>query len=323
MSERPPVIGIDLGGTNCQVGVVDASGAILSRVGSKTMADRGPEGVTKRLAQLADDALEEASLARSDVAAVGIGAPGAIDFDTGTVINAPNLRWTDYPLAARLGDHLGGLPVVVENDVNAAVLGENTLGAGDNAPHALGVWVGTGIGAGIILDRKVFHGPMGTAGEIGHQILFPDARPERQRLEQLASRKSVQRLITEAVESGELSSAADLVYGDVDSITPREIAIAYKDRDPLAVRIVDRAADLTGIAIANAIGLFSIPLVLLGGGLTEALGEPYRQRIAKTFRERLFPPALGERVEFRVTQLEHNAGLLGASILARRLADGE
>jgi glucokinase len=322
MSDQAPVVGIDLGGTNCQVGVVGGGNELLSRVGSKTMAERGPEGVTKRLAQLVAEALEEASLGIGDVSAVGIGAPGAIDFDTGTVINAPNLRWTSFPLAARLSSLLDGKPVAVENDVNAAVLGENTLGAGRNAPDALGVWVGTGIGAGIILDHKVFHGPLGTAGEIGHQILFPDARPERQRLEQLASRKSVQRIIAESIASGELSAAADLVYGDVDSITPKEIAIAYSDRDPVAVRVVDRAADLAGIAIANAIGLLSIPLVLMGGGLTEALGEPYRQRVADTFRKRLFPAELGERVEFRVTELEADAGLMGAAILAREMGRG-
>jgi len=316
MADPSLVIGIDLGGTHVQAGLVDASGRVVHRLGTETRSERGPEGVTRRLGTLVEELLSEAHTPLDAVAAIGVGAPGAVDHETGVVYNAPNLRWSDFPLAERLSALVGGRPVRVDNDVNVAVLGENRFGAGRNAPDAFGVWVGTGVGGGIILDHKLFRGPMGSAAEVGQTTLFPDLPIRKGVMEAHCSRSAVQRLLRQAVESGEDTAAADIVYGDIDSITPKEIAIAYKDKDPAAERVVNRAADLIGISIANAIGLLSIPLVLMGGGLVEAMGQPYVDRVQRSFRERLFPRELADRVEFRMTELRDNAGLLGAALIA-------
>ena len=130
MGHGPLVVGIDLGGTNMQIGVVDAEGKVLGQEKKKTKADQGAEAIIERMAKAIAKACEEAGVGLDAVAAVGIGAPGAIDYEHGVVLEAPNLGWRDLPLAERLGAALGGKPVLLDNDVNVAVYGENRLGAG-------------------------------------------------------------------------------------------------------------------------------------------------------------------------------------------------
>src|SRR4051812_18955208 len=167
MPSRKLIVGVDLGGTNIQIGVMSPERKLLARAKRKTKPDEGRDAVIGRILDGISEACADCKLKPGDLAAVGVGAPGVIAADSGTVIEAVNLRWNDVPLAA-LVTKKTGVPTVVDNDVNAAVYGENLLGAGDNARDLLGVWIGTGIGGGLILAGQLYRGHFLSAGEIGH-----------------------------------------------------------------------------------------------------------------------------------------------------------
>lgn len=315
MSVAPRVVGIDLGGTNVQIGIVSGEGRILGRARRKTQADEGPAAVIARLVEGVEEAAAAARCHLRDLAALGIGAPGAIDYRTGTVLEAPNLRWNNVPLARRLA-RATGLPVVVENDVNAAVYGENAFGAGRQSRSLLGVWVGTGIGGGLILDGRLFRGGFQTAGEIGHMTLFPGNPPGSRSLESICSRTAVFDRLVRLVRANHPSVLPRLVGGDLNRLGSEAVGRAYRLNDPLTRAVVDNAADLLGVAIASVVTLLSLSRVVLGGGLTEAIGRPWVARVARSVRAHVFP-ALCRRVGVVETALRDDAGVLGAALLAR------
>ena len=313
-------IGIDLGGTNIQAGLLGADGALLARERTKTKADQGLEKVLERIEKIVDDVLEDGGQKRDALGGVGIGAPGAIDVERGVVINAVNLRWNDVPLAERLKDRLD-VDVVVDNDVNVGTWGEHVAGAGRDYDDLLGVFVGTGIGSGLVLGGALFHGAHRTAGEIGHTILNADAPPGRRTLENLASRTSVVNLLRQMVEANESSAIPELADGNWNKVRSKILSQAYEQRDPLTVQVLTDAARYVGTAIANTTTLLSLPATVLGGGLVEALGEPWVTQVREAYRARVFPRELGECPIF-AGQLGDDAGLIGAGWLARSRLSG-
>jgi len=316
MPEQDLVVGVDLGGTHMQIGVVDANGKIVSRTRDKTRADEGFEAVVDRIANNVREACHGVGASISDIGSVGVGTPGAVDYDRGIVLEAPNLRWNDAPLADALAARLDGTGVDIENDVNAATLGEHRLGAGRATDHLLGVWIGTGIGGGLILGGRLHRGGFATAGEIGHTICHPDAQPACRRLEQLVSRHGISRRLRFLIEANHPSILTELTHGNLDAIGSAEIAQAYARRDELTVRVVDAACELIGVTIANACTLLSLERVVLGGGIVERMQETLVSRIASVVRRDTFP-GRAQAVELVATELGDNAGLLGAAIVAR------
>jgi len=315
------VVGVDLGGTNMSVGVVDERGKIIGRSKRKTKAADGKETVITRLVEAIERACAEAGTARTDVAAIGVGAPSAVDIESGVLHSAGNLGWKNVPLRDILSKRLGR-PVVVDNDVNVAVWGEHELGAGRGKHDMLGVWVGTGIGGGLILGGALWRGPLSTAGEIGNSILLPIPSPGHRTVEEHCSRTAMVRamdallgfypnsMLREFIEDRAAREPLDRAIGS------GVIAECYAKGDTLVRRVVDAAADLLGVAIANAVTLLSIPTVVLGGGVTEALGKPWIARVRDSFEEHVFPQSL-RRVEVIESTLKDDAGVLGAAMMAR------
>lgn len=318
MASSSLLIGIDLGGTNMQIGVVDASNKVLGRTKKKTKADEGQDAVISRIVAGIEEACEAAKVKVADLGAVGIGAPGGIDHKRGVVMEAPNLRWNNVPLANLLSEKLKGRPVVVDNDVNVAVYGENKLGAGNNAEDLLGVWVGTGVGGGLILNGKLYQGGFGTAGEIGHTVLFPGAALGNRKLEENCSRKFIVLRLARLIRANNPSALTEIAGGDekIEGVGAGALGEAYRKGDDLVCRVVDESADLLGLAIAHSVTVLALPLVILGGGLTEALGEPYVRRVQASVRAAAFPDRC-KGVKVVATKLEDDAGLLGAALLAR------
>ncbi|RMH27816.1 MAG: ROK family protein [Planctomycetota bacterium] len=237
----------------------------------------------------------------------------AVDADRGVVLEAPNLGWRDLPLAQRARERLG-CPVAVENDVNAAVLGELSAGAIRGEPEALGVWIGTGIGGAIVLGGALHRGGLGTAGEIGHTTLLPGAPAGLSKFEETCSRSAIADRLARLARTRQTALRADL---DAGPVRASAIARAYAAGDALTREVVDEAADLIGVGIASAVTLLGMPVALLGGGLVEALGEPFVDAVAASARRRVFPaPARG--VDFRITMLRERAGILGAAARARQ-----
>ena len=314
MPDAKPVVGIDLGGTNVQIGVVSDGKKILGRAKRKSKPEEGRDALIGRIVEGVEEACKEAKLKVSEIGAVGIGAPGAIDPDTGTVIEAVNLRWDNVPLADLLGRKLGK-PVVVDNDVNVAVYGENKLGAGENARDLLGVWLGTGIGGGLILNGKLYYGTFFTAGEIGHTTLFPHNPPGARSLEQNCSRTSVVERLIKLIKANHKSVIPSLVDGDLSEVKSKTVAKAYSMGDELMIEVVDSAAELVGISIAGVVTLLSLGRVVLGGGLTEALGDPLVDKVKKSVRAHVFPDKC-RAVKVVGTKLLDDAGVMGAALIA-------
>lgn len=314
MPGSKPVVGIDLGGTNVQIGVVGPEHKVVGAAKRKTKPDEGRDAILGRIADGIEEACTQAKTKITELGAVGIGAPGAIDPATGTVIEAVNLRWNDVPLAKLLSDRLR-LPVFVDNDVNVAVYGENKLGAGENARDLLGVWLGTGIGGGLILNGELYYGTFFTCGEIGHTILFPGNPPGSRSLEHNCSRTSVVERLVKLIRANKKSVIPSLVDGDLDEVKSKTVAKAYQMGDELTVQVVDNAADMIGISIANVVTLLSLGRVVLGGGLTEAMGDPLVDRVKKSVRANVFPDKC-KQVKVVGTKLLDEAGVLGAALIA-------
>lgn len=306
-------IGIDLGGTNMQVGVVSSQARILASVKRKTKPEDGAKGVADRIAAAVEAACAEAGVTLADVGCAGIGAPGVIG-DGGVVIEAVNLRWNDVPLADMLTKRLA-VPVYVDNDVNVALYGEFAAGAAKGDTHVLGVWIGTGIGGALILDSRLYYGQFNTAGEIGHTILMPNHPPGSRSLEHNCSRTAVVDRLVRLIKSNHASIIPELVGGNLDDIRSKTIAEAYRRQDALTVEVVDSAADLLGIAAANAVTLLSLGRVVIGGGLTDALGGALVKRIRDSARKFVYPAML-RGVKVSASELGGDAGVVGAAMLA-------
>ena len=307
--------GIDLGGTNIQAAIYDsAKQEIVIRDGTKTKAIEGADAVLARIVKLCNKLIDKAGLKPEDIAGLGIGAPGAIDFDHGLVLDAPNLGWVDFPLQKELGKLLP-FPVVIDNDVNVGAWGEYKAGAGKGYDEQMAVFVGTGVGAGIILNGKIYQGACHTAGEIGPTIVGGRGTLGNRTVEDLASRTAMVRRIRHMIEYNHPSVVKDIVEGDLTRIRSKVIAQAFEQDDPLVVEIVEDAARYIGMAIANAVTLLSLPCIVLGGGASEALGKPWLKLVRSNFEKYVFPDKLKD-TKIVLSELEDNAGPVGAALLA-------
>ena len=319
------VVGVDLGGTNMQIGVIDAEGRIIGRCKRKTKAHEGRDTVIRRLVEGVWRAMDDAKTPRERLFGVGVGAPSAVDFDKGVVIKAGNLGWENLPLrdilvrefAREAGLREGGMRVALDNDVNVAAWGEAQLGAARGRGNMLAVWVGTGVGAGLVLDGKLWRGPRHTAGEIGHVVLFPGGQPGFMTVEDVCSRTGIVNAIKRLLPMYPDSALHKLIAEKADeggAIGSSTIARAYEKDDELARRVVDKSADFLGLAIANVVTMLSIDCVVLGGGVTEALGGAYVARVTKGFERAVFPSVL-RKTDIVASSLNDDAGVFGAAML--------
>jgi len=310
------IIGIDLGGTNMQFGLVDGSNGIVARSKKKTKATEGAEAVLDRLADGIHELCETHGCEMSDIGAIGIAAAGAIDIPRGVVLNAPNLRWYDLPLRDLL-ERRTRRPVVVENDVNGAVWGEYVLGAGRDCDGDLfGAWVGTGVGGGLVIGGRIYHGDMFTAGEFGHVVIDAGAPRGRALVEDICSRTGMSRMIVSRLHSFPKSVLHELIDAGAGVTGSKTLKKAIDADDPLALEVVSHAAEVLGKAIGAVVTMLSLKRVVVGGGITEALGEPYLDRVRASFHDWVFPTQL-RACEIVPTRLLDDAGLLGAALLAR------
>lgn len=307
------LVGVDLGGTNMQIGVIDDAGSLVVQHKCKTRADRGADHVYTRLVEAIERACAEAGFEPGSLRAVGLAAAAAVNSAAGVILEAPNIGWRDFPIAEALRGRLGA-PVALENDVNAAVVGEHRFGALRGESEALGVWIGTGVGGAVILNGALHRGAFETAGEIGHITLIPGAPLGARTLEDVCSRSAVVARLAKLARS-KPTMLHDLAPSGVASIRSSVLARAYHAGDPLTREVVDESADLLGVGIGSCATLLSIPVIILGGGLVEAIGAPYVERIRESVRRHVFPESV-RGVRIVETMLREKAGVLGAGAIA-------
>ena len=318
MTEQSYVIGIDLGGTKIYSAVTDQKGKIIGSAKKKTKSEKGFESVVKRIAKCVFDAADQAGIDfKTQVAGIGIGSPGPLDMDKGIVIETPNLKWKNAPLKERL-ESLTGKPVKVENDANAGLLGEWAFGEAKKAKHVVGLFIGTGVGGGIIIDGKPLHGFNQNAGELGHMIMDPNGPlcgcGNHGCLEAFASRTAIEHVIRQS----EIKGVKTKIFKGEDRderIRSGRLAKAFKDQDPATVMAVHQSAIYVGYAVASLVNIFNPEYVVLGGGVVEALGRPYVDIVEKVARQNVFDIAL-RNIHIVEAKLGDDAAALGASTLA-------
>ena len=311
--------GIDLGGTKIQTVVVDTTGEVRGQARHPTPQQGGPPAVAEAMAGALREAAEQAGVPTADLLGVGIGSPGSIDATSGTVTSARNLsEWEgSFALAPALAEQLG-CPTALGNDVSVATLGEFHLGAGRPYRTLLGVFWGTGVGGGIILDGEPWHG-VGAAGEIGHVVVKQGGRTctcgRIGCLEAYAGRGAMElRARREHFEEGRKTKLFELMEDKgADRLKSSVWAKALEHGDDLAVDLIDHAVEALAVGIASAVNLLDVPAVIFGGGLGTRFGEPMADRVRAAMLPHLFndhrPPA------FHVAALGDLGGAVGASLL--------
>jgi glucokinase len=315
----PPVVGIDLGGTKVVAGVVDAGHRILGRAKRSTPARQGSAAILEAILEAVRDALESAGVAAADLAGIGVGSPGPLDPESGTILFSANLNVRDFPLGSELTRALGR-PALVQNDVRVGGYGEFRLGAGRGYRDLVAAFVGTGIGGCLILRGEVVTGVTGNAGEIGH-IVVKAGGPRcgcgrRGCMEAVASRTAMTRRIAKAVRRGDPTTLAAKISGKDDKLKSKDLAAAFAAGDAVAVKEVQRAALYLGLGLASLINVLSPEIVIIGGGVTEALGPKYLDLVRQAARRHiLFDP--DHRIKIEPAALGDDAGILGAALMAR------
>jgi glucokinase len=308
-------IGVDVGGTKIAAGVVDESGVIVEHV-----RRRSPAADPGKMQEAIADAVADLCR-RHEVAAVGVGAAGFIDAARSTVLIAPNLAWRDEPLRAEL-ERRTDLPVVVENDANAAAWGEFQYGAGHDVDDLLLVTVGTGVGGGLVLDGELYRGAFGVAAEIGHMRVMPNGRKcgcgQLGCWEQYASGNALLRTVREEAEgSARAAALLERAGGEVEDITGQMITMAAEEGDEYAKEKVHEIGRWLGEGIATLAAILDPASVAIGGGVAEA-GDLVMDPAVDAFRQTLTGHGHRPELEIRLAQLGNAAGLVGAADLARR-----
>jgi len=282
----------------------------------------GAEDVSAAIGDAVTKALADAGAQLSDLTAVGIGAPGTIDPEAGTVSSSPNLPGFQgleaVPLGAMVSQALGGVPVKLDNDVRVAILGEWKRGVGRGYRHLLGVWVGTGVGGGLVLDGALYEG-QGAAGEIGHTIVKPGGRVcsdgRRGHLEAYAGRGQMEAHARHLVKEGQKTELFDIMERKGRTRLSSGVwAAALEKKDKMAVELVDDAVRALAVVLASVQNLLALEAIVIGGGLADRLGPPFVERIREEMQPLLFvpdhPPTLLS------SEFGDLAGAVGAAVLA-------
>src|SRR5580658_7396258 len=313
-------VGVDLGGTKILAGVFDSQLTCLGRSKMSTKPERGAQEVIDRIARSVRDAVDECDLDFKQLRAVGVGAPGAIDVSSGRVIFAPNLQWQDVPLKKILEKDLG-VPVSIENDGNSAMLGVFEAELQSKPRHVIGIFIGTGIGGGIIVDGKLYSGFNGTAGELGHMVLSVGGPKcncgNRGCFEALASRGAIFRTIHAAIKDGQKSVLTEMLGPDLTDLRSGDLRKAIRKGDSFVEKIIEDAAEYTGIAVANLINILNPQTVVLGGGVIDALGDEMMAIIVETAEDYILS-GTNKGVEIVASKAGDDAGIIGGAVLARR-----
>ncbi len=313
------ILGVDLGGTNIVTGAVAEDGSRVLGVRSvPTRPEEGADAVVARIAQgcrdSIADAARDAGVEKAAIAGVGIGSPGPLDREKGLVLITPNLGWRNFPLRQRVSDALG-LPATLDNDANCAVYGEFWMGAGRGSRHLVGLTIGTGIGGGIVIDGKIYHGASDAAGEIGHTTI--DSTGRRCKcgnygcIEAYASGPAIAARAVEGIEAGTESSLPSYTNGDLSKITAQTVYEAAHNGDDYADEVVRDTAKFLGAGIANLINIFNPDTVVVLGGVTLA-GDRLFVPLRSEVKRRAFKPSV-DACRILPGELPGTAGVVGAA----------
>ncbi len=310
-------IGIDVGGTNVKIALVDENGKIIYSNSVPTYAKMGYEYTVNNIKQAIKDLIKETKPDSKTIEGIGFDFPGQVDYKTGVVKLAPNIPgWVNVPIAKMIEDEFH-IPTRIDNDVRCAALGELKFGAGKGCENFVCITVGTGIGSGLVINGKLVRGASNAAGEIGHIKLQMKDGPicgcgDTGCLEAFASGPAIVAMAQDYIKGGKSTKFRELAGVD-NEITPYIVAKAAEEGDPVAKRIFEIVGEYIGIGLTSVINLLNPEKVIIGGGVAEA-GDLLLEPIRRTIKQRAMVVA-GNAVEIVPAQLGNSAGVIGASML--------
>jgi len=310
-------IGIDLGGTKVLTALINKkTGEVVSSVKKKTRKDKGPSKIVEKIIESVSELIAENKISKSDISSIGIGVAGQVDRKNGILLSAPNLDCFNVNIKEIIEKEFS-IPTYVGNDVEIATLGEIKFGAGVGYKNLVCVFVGTGVGSGIVRDGELYTGATGTAGEIGHIVVDYGGRQcgcgAMGCLEAYASRSAIEKRITGALKKGRNSIILDYME-DGKSMSSGMIKKALEQGDELVTQALDEASEYLSAGLASVINFINPELIILGGGLIDAIDYFYNKTILKAHVKALPTPA--SKIEFKKAQLGDYSGVIGAAFLS-------
>ncbi len=311
-------VGIDIGGTNIAVGVVNEEKKIIARAGTKTPVPCPEEVFCDAVVETVKEALKNAGTDLSAVKEIGVGSPGTINGEEGIVEFANNLGYSNFPLKAMLEERMPGVTVSVANDANAAAYGEFKAGALQGVKHAMAITLGTGVGGGIIIDGKIYAGFNHAAGELGHGVMVVDGRPctcgRVGCWETYSSATGLIKTTKEYMEKDKNSKMWELVGGDIDKVNGRTSFDAMRAGDESAKKVVDEYIRYLAIGLSNMINAFQPELLCIGGGISNE-GETLIAPLRKLCVDDTYYTT--NRTKICKAELGNDAGIIGAALLGQ------
>ena len=309
-------IGVDLGGTNIAIGIVDNDNNIIKKESVPTKAGRDPDEIVKDMADLINRLLGESELLLCRVEMIGIASPGAIDPVNGVVTRATNLNMIDYPIVKKLKEHLPIRCIKVENDANAAAMGEAIAGSGKGVDKFIMVTLGTGVGGGVIIDGKIYSGFNYAGGELGHMVIEHNGRPctcgRKGCWETYSSATGLITMTKEYMMSNKNSLMWKMVDNNIDQVSGRTAYKAAALGDMTARAVCAEYTDYLACGLVNIINIFQPEVIAIGGGISnegENLMAPLRELVEKL----QFTSAAVVKTELKIAELKNDAGIIGAA----------
>lgn len=314
--------GVDLGGTSMIAVVATPRGKVVGSSDCATIRGAAPAETIATIGDQIAAAAKDAGIKTSRIEAIGIGAPGAIDRRKGIVVKAPNLGWTDVPLSRLIGERFD-CDVVLGNDVQVAIVGEHAFGAAKGTERAVGIWVGTGVGGGLINNGELDRGARGAAGEIGHVVLDengPQCGCGRHGCaEAFASRSAMERDVRAAAAAGRDTAVLRIMEErKKERMTSSVIARSLAAGDAVMKEVLSRAQHYLGLLAGNLVNVYDPEMIVIGGGVAQRLQEDFVAPIRETARSRYLRPDPEGAVKIVAATLGDYSGALGAAALARR-----
>lgn len=308
-------IGIDLGGTNAAVGVVDESGKIIAKASNPTNADKGTDAIINSIVKSANEALESSGISKSEIKSIGIGTPGTLDIKNGIVEHAANLGFKNTPLAELVGAHFEGIPVFIENDANVAALAESVAGAAKGTKDSVIITLGTGVGGGIILNGKIYSGFNGRGGELGHMGIIMDGWQctcgRRGCWEAYASVTGLIKLTRQEMEKDKASKMWELAK---EKVSGRTAFDAMRLGDKTAKYVVDTYLKYVATGIVDVVNMLQPEVLSIGGGISKE-GDTLLLPIKEYVEKEMFSRDAKTKTRICIAELGNDAGIIGAASL--------
>lgn len=319
-------IGVDLGGTNIAVGLVNEKFEIVSKKSTPTLAERPNEEIVADIAALCRAVCADAGISASEVESVGIASPGLVDQESGMVVYSNNLGMQKFPMIPLLREQIDVANIYLENDANAAAWGEVVAGAAKGCRNAIMVTLGTGVGGGIIADGKIYKGFNSAGGELGHTVICVDGRPctcgRRGCWETYSSAtgliKTTNEKLKECEKAGRPTKMTDLV-AEKGRVTGRTAFDAMRAGDAAGAEVVDEYIKYLAAGLANMINIFQPNIILIGGGISNE-GQPLIDRLAPEVKKQTYGSAYAPNSAIRIAALKNDAGIIGAAALGMELS---